>query len=124
MATKVLLADNEPNLLVSLEYLLQRQRYEVLTCQDGNQALELIEREMPAIVIADVLLPGQSGFEICQHLKSSETFAGTPTLLLSAQARETDAAKARALGADAFLIKPFSISELLDQIEDLLGPTQ
>ena len=124
MATKVLLADNEPNLMVSLEYLLQRQNYEVMACSNGHEALELIDREQPAIVIADVLLPGQSGFEICQQLKSNETLASTPTLLLSARARETDAAKARALGADAFLSKPFSISDFLDQIDALLGLAQ
>lgn len=124
MATKVLLADNETNLLIALEYLLQRQSYEVVACRDGCETLELIEREKPAIVIVDALLNGQSGFEICQHLKGNEALARIPIIVLSARARETDAAKARALGADAFMIKPFLINELLGQIDQLLGRQQ
>lgn len=123
MVTTVLLADNEANLLTSLEYLLQRHGFAVIVSRNGDDALGQIAREKPDLVVADVMLSGQSGFEICRQLRAQNSSAGTPIVLLSARARATDHAKAQALGADALIVKPFKISTLLDQINSLLGLT-
>jgi DNA-binding response OmpR family regulator len=121
MAAKILLADSEHNLLTSMEYLFQRHHYETLVCLDGDKAIDLIHQHQPALVLADVTLPGQSGFEICQYLKTSRTFSNIAIVLLSARARLSDEAKAKALGADALILKPFSINAMLSKVDNLLG---
>jgi len=121
MAHKVLIADDEPNIVVSLEFLMQREGHEVLVARDGPSALETIRREKPALVLLDVMMPGLSGFEVCQAVRADDTLAGVRILMLSAKGRDTDLAKGRALGADAYVTKPFSTRELADQVRALLA---
>jgi DNA-binding response OmpR family regulator len=117
MTIKVLLADQDDNLLVSLEYLLQRMGFDVLKARDGTRLVGIAESEKPGLVVVDALLPGLSGFEVCQQLRTSSVCAGTPIILLSGRARETDTTKAKALGADAFIVKPFPIQTLIDEVQ-------
>ena len=124
MTIKVLLADQDNNLLVSLEYLLQRMGFDVVKAQDGSQLARIAEAEQPGLVIADALLPGLSGFEVCQQLRSSSICTGTPIILLSGRARETDTTKAKALGADAFIVKPFPTQTLIDEVKRLTEQTR
>lgn len=121
MASRILIADNEANLLMSLEYLMQRQGFGVSLARDGIEAMTAIRQQSPDLVIVDAMMPGQSGFEICQQVRADPELRPIPIVMLSAKARETDIAKGMALGADAYVVKPFSTNELLDQVCGLLG---
>ena len=121
-ATKILIADDEPNILVSLEFLMKREGYEVHLARDGLQALEVLRRERPALVLLDVMMPGKTGFEVCQELRADDAIRATRVLMLTAKGRETDVAKGLAMGADAYMTKPFSTRELVDKVRALLAP--
>jgi DNA-binding response OmpR family regulator len=120
MASRVLIADDEDNLLISLEYLLRRQGYEVSVARDGDQALSMIRQQPPDLVVLDASLPGQSGYEVCQQVRADPALRHLRVVMLSAKARATDIAKGKALGADAFIVKPFSTDDLLNQVRLLL----
>ena len=123
MTTKILIADDEPNIVISLEYLLQREGYTVLVARDGQEALDTIAREQPALVLLDVMMPHKTGFEVCQAVRADEALQGTKILMLTAKGRETDVAKGMALGANAYMTKPFSTRELVQKVAELLGET-
>jgi DNA-binding response OmpR family regulator len=122
MSKHVLIADDEPNIVISLEFLMKREGHRVSVARDGDAALEVIRRERPDLVLLDVMMPGKSGFEVCQAVRSDETLAAVKILMLSAKGRDTDLAKGSALGADAYMTKPFSTRELADKVRELLGP--
>ena len=121
MTHKILIADDEPNIVISLEYLLQREGYAVLVARDGQEALDTIAREQPALVLLDVMMPHKTGFEVCQAVRADEALQGTKILMLTAKGRETDLAKGLALGAHAYMTKPFSTRELVQNVAELLG---
>lgn len=121
MTHKILIADDEPNIVVSLEFLMQREGYQVLVATDGPQALDLIQRERPQLVLLDVMMPGKSGFEVCQAVRADESLTGVKIVLLTAKGRDTDVAKGMALGADAYVTKPFSTKDLAAKVRELLG---
>jgi len=117
---KLLVADDEPNIVISLEYLMKREGYDVLVATDGNQALEAIQREQPALVLLDVMMPGKTGFEVCQSVRADPALDGVRILMLTAKGRETDVSKGLALGANAYMTKPFSTRELVQKVAELL----
>ena len=119
--SKVLIADDEPNIVISLEYLMRREGYEVLIARDGIEALETIRRERPALVLLDVMMPGKSGFEVCQAVRADEALADVKILMLSAKGRDTDLAQGLGLGADGYMTKPFSTRDLAARVKALLG---
>ena len=119
--SKVLIADDEPNIVISLEYLMRREGYEVLIARDGIEALETIRRERPALVLLDVMMPGKSGFEVCQAVRADEALSGVKILMLSAKGRDTDLAQGLGLGADGYMTKPFSTRDLAARVKALLG---
>lgn len=121
MSAKVLIADDEPNILISLEYLMKREGYVVSVARDGEEALEVLQRERPRLVLLDVMMPRKSGFEVCQALRADEILKDTIVLMLTAKGRETDVAKGLALGADAYMTKPFSTKELVQKVRELLA---
>jgi DNA-binding response OmpR family regulator len=121
MSHKILIADDEPNIVVSLEFLMKREGYEVLVARDGPQALEAIQRERPHLVLLDVMMPGKTGFEVCQAVRADDALAAVKIVLLTAKGRDTDVAKGQALGADAYVTKPFSTKELAAKVRELLG---
>lgn len=121
MSAKVLIADDEPNILISLEYLMKREGYAVSVARDGQEALEVLQREQPRLVLLDVMMPRKSGFEVCQALRADEVLKDTIVLMLTAKGRETDVAKGLALGADAYMTKPFSTKELVQKVRELLA---
>ena len=114
------MADDEPNIVISLEYLMKREGYDVLVATDGNQALETIRREQPALVLLDVMMPGKTGFEVCQAVRADPALDGVRILMLTAKGRETDVGKGLALGANAYMTKPFSTRELVQKVAELL----
>ena len=116
MSKHVLIADDEPNIVISLEFLMKREGYRVTVARDGDAALDTIRRERPDLVLLDVMMPGKSGFEVCQAVRADEALAAVKILMLSAKGRDTDLAKGSALGADAYMTKPFSTRELADKV--------
>jgi DNA-binding response OmpR family regulator len=118
----VLIADDEANIVVSLEFLMKREGHRVSVARDGDAALAAIRELRPDLVLLDVMMPGKTGFEVCQAVRGDESLAGVKILMLSAKGRETDLAKGQALGADAYMTKPFSTRELADKVKELLGP--
>jgi DNA-binding response OmpR family regulator len=118
----ILIADDEPNIVISLEYLLQREGYRVIVARDGQEALEAVRRETPDLVLLDVMLPRVSGFDVCQRLREEQPSGKrTRVLMLTAKGREVEMSKGLALGADAYVTKPFSTRELMTLIRDQLA---
>ncbi|MCX7251062.1 MAG: response regulator [Burkholderiales bacterium] len=121
MSATILIADDEPNILLSLEFLMQREGYRVLVARDGQQALDTILQQRPDLVLLDVMMPKKSGFDVCQAVREHDELAGIRILMLTAKGRDTDLAKGLALGADDYMTKPFSTRELVDKVRRLLG---
>jgi DNA-binding response OmpR family regulator len=117
----VLIADDEPNILISLEFLMKREGHHVLLARDGDEALALIRAERPALVLLDVMMPGKSGFEVCQAVRAEPAIAATKILLLTAKGRDTDVAQGLGVGADGYMTKPFSTKELAARVRAMLG---
>ena len=122
MSQKILVADDEPNIVISIEYLMKREGYTVLVARDGQEALDMIARDRPDLVLLDVMMPKKSGFEVCQAVRASEELQSIKILMLTAKGRDTDLAKGLALGADAYMTKPFSTRELVQKVAEMLGP--
>ncbi|MEQ1683402.1 MAG: response regulator [Burkholderiaceae bacterium] len=120
MSPHILIADDEPNIVVSLEYLMKREGYAVSVARDGEEALAAIRRDRPALVLLDVMMPKKSGFEVCQEVRADEALRGMLILMLTAKGRETDVAKGLGSGADAYMTKPFSTRELVQKVRQML----
>jgi two-component system, OmpR family, alkaline phosphatase synthesis response regulator PhoP len=121
MARRILIADDEENIVISLEFLMKREGFEVSIAQDGEQAVEKIRAEKPDLVLLDVMMPKKSGFEVCQEIRSDPSLNAVRILMLTAKGRETEVAKGLALGADSYVTKPFSTKELVERIRSMLA---
>lgn len=121
MSAKILIADDEPNILLSLEFLMKREGYQVLVACDGQQALDAILQQRPDLVLLDVMMPIKSGFDVLQAVRERDELAALRILMLTAKGRDTDMAKGLALGANDYMTKPFSTRELVDKVRGLLG---
>jgi len=119
---KILIADDEPNILISLEFLMKREGFEVVLARDGQEALDAIERERPALVLLDVMMPIKTGFDVCSEVRANDDLRDTLIVMLTAKGRDTDVAKGLALGANAYMTKPFSTKELVQKVRELLEP--
>ena len=118
MATaKILIVEDDPNLLATLKYNLLKEGYGVVTAADGAQALELARREKPELIVLDIMLPKLSGFEVCRILRKEMT---VPILMLTAKTEEVDKVVGLEIGADDYMTKPFSMRELLARIRAML----
>ncbi|MCU0932386.1 MAG: response regulator [Serpentinimonas sp.] len=120
MSAKLLIADDEPNILISLEFLMKREGYEVHLARDGQEALDAIAALRPDLVLLDVMMPRKSGFDVCQEVRATEALKDTRILMLTAKGRDTDVAKGTALGVNAYMTKPFSTKELVEKVRELL----
>jgi DNA-binding response OmpR family regulator len=118
---KILIADDEPNILISLEYLMKREGFMVSVAHDGQQAIDAIRRDRPDLVLLDAMMPHKSGFEVCQDVRADESLQRTRIVMLTAKGRDTDQAKGLALGADAYVTKPFSTRELVAKVRAMLA---
>ncbi len=121
MAARVLVVDDEPNIVTSLEFLLQDAGFEVRTAANGQEALEQTAQFAPDLILLDVMMPALNGYEVCQRLKSDPRTRAVRVLMLSAKGRDVEIAKGLELGADAYMTKPFSTRDLLVKVQDLLS---
>ena len=123
MAHRVLIVDDEPSIVISLEFLMKQGGHDVSVARDGAAALDAIEAYRPDLVLLDVMLPHRSGFEICQIVRENPALAHTKILLLTAKGRDVDVEKGLALGADGYITKPFSTKALVQTVNEMLAST-
>ncbi len=121
MTNKILIADDEQNIVISLEFLMKREGFEVSIAQDGEEAINRIRADMPDLVLLDVMMPKRNGFEVCQEVKADPALQAVKVLMLTAKGRDTEVTKGLALGADAYMTKPFSTKELVEKVRSLLS---
>ena len=122
MPSKVLIVDDEPNIVLSLEFLMKQQGYETRVARDGDEALAEVERFRPDLVLLDVMLPRRDGFEVCQRLRA-DGWSELRILMLTAKGRDVEIEKGLSLGADGYVTKPFSTAELVTRVADILEGT-
>ena len=120
MTKKILIADDEPNIVISLEFLLKREGYEVVVARNGVEALVRVRAERPDMAILDVMMPQRNGFEVCQDLRQDPEFKDLRIMMLTAKGRDTEVSKGLALGADIYMTKPFSTRELVAKVKALI----
>jgi DNA-binding response OmpR family regulator len=121
VAKRILIVDDEPNIVISLEFLMKREGFEVAVAGDGETALRLLAEQQPDLVLLDVMLPKKSGYEVCQAIRGNAAWQATKIILLTAKGRETEMAKGMALGADTYMTKPFSTKDLVTRVKQMLG---
>jgi DNA-binding response OmpR family regulator len=121
MTKKVLIADDEANIVISIEFLMKREGFSVFVARDGEEALAKVRSERPDLVLLDVMMPKKNGYEVCQAIKGDPEIAATRILMLTAKGRDTEVAKGLAIGADAYMTKPFATRDLVAKARELLG---
>lgn len=118
---KILLVDDEPNIIMALEYTLRKNDYDIFIARDGEEAITLAEQLKPDLVILDIMMPKVDGYEVLEHLRAHETLKKTTqTIIISAKQKESDVQKALNLGAKEYIKKPFSMKKLLNTVSELL----
>jgi DNA-binding response OmpR family regulator len=119
---RVLIVEDEPNIVLSLEILLRRAGYETVSTGDGEEALELIRRTRPEVVLLDIMLPKRNGYEVCRLMKSEQFLSAIPVIMLTAKGQEVEILKGLELGASAYIAKPFGNAEVLEAVRAALEP--
>jgi DNA-binding response OmpR family regulator len=122
VSKKVLIVDDEPNIVAALEFLLEKNGYEVRVAANGEDALAQLDDFGPDLVLLDVMVPKVSGYEVCQRMRAQPKWRAIKIVMLSAKGREVEVSKGMSLGADLYVTKPFSSAELVATIRDLLSP--
>jgi DNA-binding response OmpR family regulator len=117
MTKKVLIVDDEPNIVVSLEYLMKKEGFEVAVAADGDGALAQLKSFRPDLVLLDIMMPNKSGYEVCEAVRADPDLTGIRIVMLTAKGREFEVAKGMALGADAYVTKPFSTKDLVTLVK-------
>lgn len=121
MAHKILVVDDEPNIVLSLEFLMKQAGFQVRTASDGEAALAAIAAEPPDLMLLDVMMPRKNGYEVCQAVRANPEWKGIRIIMLTAKGREVEREKGLALGADDYITKPFSTQEVVERVRELLA---
>jgi DNA-binding response OmpR family regulator len=121
MGKKILIADDEPNIVVSLEFLMKQRGYEVRVANNGEDALAAVGEFRPDLILLDVMMPRLSGYDLCQKVRENPAWAGIRIIMLSAKGRDVEVTKGLAVGADAYVTKPFSTKELIAKVDAMLA---
>jgi DNA-binding response OmpR family regulator len=121
MGKRILIADDEPNIVVSLEFLMRQKGYEVKVATNGEDALQAVGEFVPDLILLDVMMPRLSGYDVCQKVRENPAWAGIRIIMLSAKGRDVEVNKGLAVGADAYVTKPFSTKDLIEQVARMLG---
>ena len=117
---KILLVDDEPNIIMSLEYTFKKNNFEVYIARDGQEALDILEHHVPDIIILDVMMPNVDGYATLEEIKKNDALQHCKVIFLSAKNKESDIQKGLELGAIAYMTKPFSLKKLVDKVKELL----
>jgi DNA-binding response OmpR family regulator len=123
MSKRILIVDDEPNIVISLEFLMMREGHEVHVARDGEAGLVAVRDHRPDLVVLDVMMPKLDGFAVLESIRSDPELTHTRVLMLTAKGREAEREKGLTLGADAYMPKPFSTRELVDKVKELLATT-
>jgi DNA-binding response OmpR family regulator len=123
MPKEILIVDDEPGIVVPVQFLMEQQGYTVMIAERGEDALDLIYQYKPDLVILDIMLPGIDGYEVCEIVRLNPHYRDIKIIFLTAKGREVEIAKGLALGADAYITKPFSNDELVAKVKGLLEKT-
>ena len=117
---KILIVDDEPNIVMTLEYTFKKSNYEVFIARDGQEALDILKSNFPDVIILDIMMPMVDGFATLEQIRKDDNLQHTKVMFLSAKNKESDIEKGLALGADAYMTKPFSIKKVVEKVEELL----
>ncbi len=123
MTKQILIVDDEPNVVVPIQFLLEQQGYNVLIAERGEDALDLIYQYKPDLVLLDIMLPGIDGYEVCEIVRLNRDYRDVKMIFLTAKGRQVDIAKGMALGADDYITKPYTNDELMTKLEAVLETT-
>lgn len=123
MSKRILIVDDEPNIVISLEFLMMREGHEVHVARDGEAGLVAVRDHRPDLVVLDVMMPKLDGFAVLASIRADPDLAHTRVLMLTAKGREAEREKGLTLGANAYMPKPFSTRELVDKVKELLATT-
>ena len=123
MPKEILIVDDEPGIVVPVQFLMEQQGYRVMTAERGEDALDLIYQYKPDLVLLDIMLPGIDGYEVCEIVRLNPDYRNVKIVFFTAKGREVEIAKGLALGADAYIIKPFSNIELVATVKEILEKT-
>ena len=118
---KILIVDDEPNIVMTLEYTFKKSNYEVFIARDGQEALDILKINFPDVIILDIMMPMVDGFATLEQIRKDDNLQHTKVMFLSAKNKESDIEKGLELGADAYMTKPFSIKKVVEKVEELLG---
>jgi DNA-binding response OmpR family regulator len=121
MSARILIVDDEPNIVLSLEFLMEQAGFEVAIAEDGEAALAQLAAFRPDLVLLDIMLPVLNGYEVCQRIRAHPDWSGTKVVMLSAKGRELEVSKGLALGADAYVTKPFSSRDRIALVQKLVA---
>lgn len=117
---RILIVDDEPDLLRTTRYIVKGAGYDVDTAVDGEAALKKVRAQKPDLIVLDLMLPGMPGEEVCRQIKKDENTSGIPVIMLTAKNTDTDRIIGRVIGADCYMTKPFEIEKLLSEIKRLI----
>jgi DNA-binding response OmpR family regulator len=116
---RILIADDEPNILLSLDFLMRKNGYEVFVARDGKEAVEIIKKQKPDAVILDIMMPEMDGYEVCQFIRTQEELKNTKVIFLSAKTQPADIEKGLTM-ADSYITKPFSTKDIVNEVKKLI----
>ncbi|MCG7902173.1 MAG: response regulator [Candidatus Thiodiazotropha lotti] len=120
MGGEILVVDDEPNIVLSLEFLMKKAGYNVTTANNGVDALNSIKQQRPDLVLLDVMMPRMDGYEVCQAVRGDPELSSVRIIMLTARGRDVERDKGMALGADDYVTKPFATQELVEKVKSLL----
>jgi len=120
-AATVLVVDDEPNIVLSLKFLMDQAGFDVRVARDGEEALRAIEEQPPDLVLLDVMMPKKDGYDVCQTVRQNPAWESVRIIMLTAKGREVEREKGIALGADDYITKPFSTREVVERVRQVLG---
>jgi len=121
MSHKILIVDDEPNIVLSLEFLMRQAGYQVRTANDGVDALSAVAEDCPDLILLDAMMPNKNGFEVCQEIRANPDLSHVKIVMLTAKGREVDREKGMAMGADDYITKPFSTREVVSRVGELMA---
>ena len=123
MPKEILIVDDEPSIVVPIQFLMEQQGYNVLVAENGESALDIIYKYKPDLILLDIMLPRIDGYEVCEIVRLDPRYRDIKIIFITAKGREVEIAKGLALGADAYITKPFSNIELVSKVKELLANT-